>query len=318
MDGVVWARPTRFRYVLVERLGRGGAAETWRARREGGLVVQEVCVKRPILPLEAQQRRAFVEEARLLARIRDRHVVSLIDVAEDESGMPLLVLELVDGADLSRVISAMAEANLRFTACTVAAVGVAVCRALHAAQRAMSQGFAHRDVTPHNILVSLGGELKLADFGIARAFDRERWTRAGLVKGKTSYVSPEQIRGEELDARSDLFALGVVLYEILAGSRPFVGDGRLGTLRAIQLGERLPVARLAPHAPQALLEAIERLLATRREERPASAREAAQTLEALADDRAAAGELASIVRALRGPGLHKAVPRRSMRVDLGA
>jgi serine/threonine protein kinase len=314
MDGVIWARATRFRYVLVERLGRGGAAETWRARREGSLVVQEVCVKRPILPLEVEQRRAFVEEARLLARIRDRHVVSLIDAAEDESGMPLLILELVDGADLSRVIAAMAEASLRFTPCAVAAVGIAVCRALHAAARAMAHGFVHRDVTPHNILVSLAGELKLADFGIARAFDRERWTRAGLVKGKTSYVSPEQIRGEELDVRSDLFALGVVLYELMAGRRPFAGDGRLGTLRAIQLGERLPLARLAPRAPQALLAAIDGLLAPRREERPPSARVAEQALEAFVDERAAAAELAGIVRTLRGPGLHKAVPRRSVRL----
>jgi len=205
----------------------------------------------------------------------------------------------------------MADANVRFTSCAVAAVGVAVCRALHAAARAMSRGFVHRDVTPHNVLVSVAGELKLADFGIARASDRERWTRAGLVKGKTSYVSPEQIRGEELDVRSDLFALGVVSYELLAGCRPFAGDGRLGTLRAIQLGEHMPLARLAPSAPQALVAAVESLLAVRREERPVSARAAEQMLSPFVDERAAACELASAARALRGPGLHKAVPRRA-------
>jgi serine/threonine protein kinase len=316
MPNVLLPHGVEVRYVLAERLGRGGVAETWRARREG-LVTQEVCVKRPILPFLAEQRRAFLEEARLLARIRHPNVVSLIDAAEDERGVPFLVLELVEGTDLRRLIRAAEELERGFAPALIAAVGAVVCRALAAAERALPPGVVHRDVTPHNMLVSVDGELKLADFGIARAFDRARWTGVGLVKGKTAYVSPEQIRGEELDIRSDLFSLGVVLYELLAGRRPFGGEGRFETLRAIQAGERVPLERLAPCAPPQLVSAIERLLDPRREGRPGSADAAGRLLEDHADVRMARSELAARVRALRQPGVVKArerLPSRTRRV----
>lgn len=298
------------RYFLISRLGRGGAGETWQARRETGLLSQEVCIKRPIRPLEPSQRRALLEEARVLASVRHANVVSLLDVAEERSRGVFLVLELVRGLDLKALTAALARRGQSLSPGAVAAVGVRLCRALAAAQRSVRGGLVHRDVTPHNVLVSTEGEVKLADFGVARAFDRERWTRTGLVKGKTAYVSPEQLRGEVLDVRSDLFALGVLLFELLCGRRPF--PGRLGgsLLHAIANDERLPLADLAADAPVGLVRVVEQLLAHDRDARPASADVAARLLAPEGAGQAATDELRRALLAASGPGLRRTLPGR--------
>jgi eukaryotic-like serine/threonine-protein kinase len=291
-------RSQEHRYVLVERLGRGGVAETWRARRVGGLIEDEVCIKRPLRSLGPEQRRALLEEARLLARVRHSNVVSLIDVIFDRDD-PCLVLELVRGIDLHTLSAALSSRAQLLAASVVAAIGLALCRALGAAGRAVPGGVVHRDVTPHNVLVSIEGEIKLADFGIARAFDRERWTAPGMIKGKRAFVSPEQIHGRELDVRSDLFAVGVVLHELLVGRRPFGGLAGAGALRAIAQGERAPL--VAPDAPQALVAVVERLLAHDRADRPSSADLAAQALARHADEQFALQTLRGLVRSIRSP-----------------
>jgi serine/threonine protein kinase len=292
--------------VLVERLGRGGVAETWRARRETDHFDAEVCIKRPLRALGPEERRAMLEEARLLARIRHVNVVGLIDVIEDDD-RPCLVLELVRGADLGQLARELARRGDRLPPPVVAAVGALLCRALAAAQRAVPGGLVHRDVTPHNVLVSTEGEIKLADFGIARAFDRERWTGPGLVKGKCAFVSPEQLGGLELDLRSDLFSVGVVLYELLSGRRPFGGPAGAGALQAIAAGDRRPLA--APHAPPALVDAVERLLAHDRAGRPPSADVAARMLARHADEQRALDVLRGTVLSLTRPGIVSAKPR---------
>jgi serine/threonine protein kinase len=285
-------------YVLIERLGRGGVAETWRARRVGGLVEDEVCIKRPLRALAAPERRALLEEARLLARVRHANIVSLIDVILDGDS-PCLVLELVRGLDLHALSLALSGRAQRLAPSVVAAIGVALCRALAAAGRAVPGGVVHRDVTPHNVLVSSEGEIKLADFGIARAFDRERWTAPGLIKGKRAFVSPEQLRGEELDGRSDLFAVGVVLHELLVGRRPFGDSTGAGALHAIAEGRRAPL--LAPDAPAGLVAVVEQLLAHHRADRPPSADLAGAALARHADEQLAVQVLRSSLITLRGP-----------------
>jgi serine/threonine protein kinase len=272
------------RYVLLERLGRGGVAETWRARRVRGLVEDEICIKRPLRALGAEQRRALLEEARLLARVRHPNVVGLIDVIDDRE-YPCLVLELVRGSDLNALSAALASRSELLAPGVIAAIGVALCRALAAAGRAVLGGLVHRDVTPHNVLLSTEGEIKLADFGIARAFDRECWTAPGVIKGKRAFVSPEQIHGQELDARSDLFSVGVVLHELLVGRRPFGSPRGAGALRAIARGERAPL--IAAHAPPGLVQVVEQLLAHQRADRPPSADAAACLLAPHADQQLA-------------------------------
>jgi eukaryotic-like serine/threonine-protein kinase len=282
------------RFVLLERLGRGGQAEVWRARREGGLIDHEVCIKRPLYPLGPAERRVVLEEARILARVRHANVISLLDAVEDETGGIVLVLELVRGVDLRTLQTVLGERGRRLSPAAVATVGVALCRALAAAQRAFPGGIVHRDVSPHNVLLSSEGEIKLADFGIARARDRERWTAAGRVKGKTAYLSPEQLRGDALSVHSDLFAVGIVLYELLTGSRPFADPLASRFARH----ERAPLFERAPAVPESLASAVERLLSAAVADRPASADHAARLLgPALVD--AAVEELAHAVRAAK-------------------
>lgn len=277
------------RYRLVRPIGRGGTAETWLARREGALFSEEVCIKRSLLHLNAEQRRALLEEARLLARIRHANVVQLLDALEDDAGEVFLVLELVRGADLRVLSRELARRGRALRPAVVAAVAMYLCRALAAAQRAVPAGIVHRDVTPHNVLVSSEGEIKLADFGIARAFDRERWTRSGLIKGKTGFFSPEQLRGDPLDVRSDLFAVGLIAFELLLGYRPIFDHAR-------DIGQRieecvLALSKLASRIPLGLCDALACLLAAERSDRPPSADIAARLLSGFTDEQRAIDEL---------------------------
>jgi eukaryotic-like serine/threonine-protein kinase len=276
-------------YVLVRPLGRGGNAETWLARREGGLFPDEVCIKRPLRHLNRSERRALLEEARLLARIRHVNVVQLLDALEDEAGEVFLALELVRGVDLRVLTRGLARRGRGLRPAVIAVIGTCLCRALGAAQRAVPEGIVHRDVTPHNVLVSREGEVKLADFGIARAFDREQWTRAGLVKGKAGFFSPEQLRGELLDVRSDLFAVGVVLYELLLGQRPTLESTGAAEANVGACAELL--AQRLPALPLGLIDTVASLLATERRDRPASADIAARLLSAFTDEQHAIEEL---------------------------
>jgi serine/threonine protein kinase len=259
------------------------------ARREGGLFPDEVCIKRSLRHLNALERRALLEEARLLARIRHVNVVQLLDALEDETGEVFLALELVRGVDLRALTRALGRRGRALRPLVIATIGTCLCRALAAAQRAVPEGIVHRDVTPHNVLVSREGEVKLADFGIARAFDREQWTRAGLVKGKTGFLSPEQLRGDELDVRSDLFAVGVILYELLIGHRPVFE-------RAAEIEAKIAeyctlLAQRVPAMPSGLIDAVASLLAAERSDRPPNADVAARQLSGFIDEQRAIDEL---------------------------
>ena len=282
-------RSTAHRYALVRPLGRGGTAETWLARREGGLFPEQVCIKRSLRYLNRQERRALLEEARLLARIRHTNVVQLLDALEDEAGEVFLVLELVRGLDLRVLSRALGLRGRVLRPSVVAAIGMYLCRALGAAQRAVPEGIVHRDVTPHNVLVSSEGEIKLADFGIARAFDREQWTKAGLVKGKTGFFSPEQLRGDALDVRSDLFAVGVILFDLLLGYRPIFEHARDIARRIAECSAAL--SRLGPEIPLGLSDTIASLIAAERSDRPPSADVAARLLSSFTDEQRAIDEL---------------------------
>ena len=299
---VISVRAREDRFVLLELLGRGGAGEVWRARREGAVFPDEVCLKRPLGALDAEQRRSVIEEARVLARIRHANVVSLLDVVESRDGAPLLIMELVEGVDLRVLQRSLALRGERLSPSAVASVGGSLCRALAAASRAVAGGLVHRDVSPHNVLVSREGEVKLADFGVARAFDRDRWTAAGRIKGKSGYVAPEAVAGAPLDARSDLFSVGVLLYELLANRRPFEASRASSTLAAIARGRFVPLLEAAPEVPGGLASVVERLLARDPDDRPSSADYAARLLADHSEGDIEPIRLRATVRRLREPG----------------
>jgi serine/threonine protein kinase len=322
------------RYRLIACIGRGATGGVYRARSadDAGAITREVCIKRLSGTLSPEAERAMREEARLLARVRHANVVSLLSMGHEEEGPPFLVLELIDGADLR----ALARSRTRRSSSDDEATSVhpgalpdrvavhiacGVLRALAAVQRAIP-GLVHRDVTPHNILVSREGEVKLTDFGIALALDRARWTRPSVVKGKLGYMAPEQIRGDPLDARCDLFAVGVVLFELLARRRPWFAADATGNdfdeLRAIETGEIASIVECRPKLDRVLAGAVDRLLAWDREDRFESPDAAIRALAPFGDGEIGSLRLASILDvACPRPAPHAVPPPPSTQTQRG-
>jgi eukaryotic-like serine/threonine-protein kinase len=223
------------RYELVSVLGRGGMAVVWRATQRGAVgFARQVALKRVVSTLRSapESLSLFAEEARVGALLRHPNIVQLLDYGHDDDGEPYLVSELVEGIDLGDWVRAHARAGKETPWELVAAIGLEVLRALDAAHaRVDGQGrpsaVLHRDVTPGNILLDETGIVKLADFGLARAMDRERMTRPDIVKGKAAYLAPEIVRGKGPSPRSDLFGVGIVLWEALSGLRLFHGENEV-------------------------------------------------------------------------------------------
>ncbi|HJL19675.1 MAG TPA: serine/threonine-protein kinase, partial [Sandaracinaceae bacterium LLY-WYZ-13_1] len=277
--------PVRFGpYELVRRLGTGGMAETYLGVRRGpGGFEQEVCVKRilPAFESDPELVRQFLEEARLAAQLRHSNIVQVVDFGE-VAGSHYLALELVDGMDLRTLLRRMRERSRPLEPPLAVYVGLELAAALDAAHRP-GRGrppVIHRDISPSNVLLSRAGEVYLTDFGIARAIGSKRRTDSGVVRGKVPYMAPEYAMHGAFDARSDLFSVGVVLYEALAGRRPFDGLTDLDTLTRIQEGRHDRLDAVRPGLPPALVATVERLLHPHPEQRPQSA---GALLEALAD-----------------------------------
>jgi serine/threonine-protein kinase len=283
------------RYQLVRRLGGGAFGDVHVARAVVGGVERLVCLKRLSGTVEPEHAAALREEARLLANVRHSNVVSLLSFGEDPAGGPILMLELVDGLDL-KVLCRLLDPGPRLPDMVAVHVACAVLRALAAVQRSMP-GLVHRDVTPHNVLVSTHGEVKLGDFGIALARDRTRWTRPLFVKGKLGYMSPEQILGEDIDPRSDLFAVGIVLYELLCGARPWGPMRGIRELRAVAEEAPVPLGTRRPGIDRGLASAVQRLLARSPRDRFATAEDALRALGPFGAGELGSLRLAAFVRA---------------------
>ena len=205
------------RYRLLELLGQGGMATIYRAR--DAQLERDVAVKllRPEFGKDPDFLARFRDEARSAASLNHPNIVAVFDFGEDASG-PYIVMELVDGQDLGAIL----RENGPLAPRQAARVSVEVAKALHAAH---VRGIVHRDVKPSNVLVGRDGRVKVADFGIARALAESQLTMPGVTMGSVHYFSPEQARGEPATVASDIYALGIVLFESLTGQRPFSGDG---------------------------------------------------------------------------------------------
>jgi serine/threonine protein kinase len=273
-------------YELLRRLGTGGMAETFEAVRRGSAgFEQRVCLKRilPTFETDPMFVEMFLREARLSALLHHAHIARVLDFGA-VAGTHYLTLELVEGTDLRMLLRHLRRRAETLDRGLVAYIAHALARALDFAHTADPQGNAaglvHRDVSPSNVLLSNAGEVKLADFGIAKAMNHPGSVQSQALKGKIPYMAPEYALGRHCSPRSDLFSLGVVLYECLAGCRPFDGGHDLQTLDRARDGIREPLRALAPDAPDALIEASEALLEPNPEDRPRHAAELLETLDA--------------------------------------
>jgi serine/threonine protein kinase/tetratricopeptide (TPR) repeat protein len=271
------------RYRLLERLGQGGMAEVFKAKSYGVEGFEKVLVIKRILPELARSQdfvEMFIHEAKLAVRLSHANIVQVFDLGKAPWGEPsggapseayYIAMEFVHGLDLASVLARSRRQQLALPIQLGVYVASEVAKGLdHAHRRRDEQmrplGIVHRDVSPQNVLLSFEGEVKVTDFGIAKArgaLENEAVedTRARKLQGKFGYMSPEQARGESVDARSDLFSLGTMLYECVAGVNPFSAPTTFETLRRVQACEYPPVELLRPDAPPELVAILKTAMA---------------------------------------------------------
>jgi serine/threonine-protein kinase len=294
------------RYTIVQRIGCGGMAEVYLARSEaiGGFakavalkVVHAHLVQQPVAV------RAFLREARLAATLDHPNVVQVVDVGV-MGGEHTLVMEHIHGRDVGAILGALDEGEPIPLRCALRIV-LDVCAALeYAHDKRDTNGdplaIVHRDVSPSNVLVGFNGVVKLTDFGIAKIGAQSTTTTAGMLKGKFGYMSPEQSLGQPVDACSDVFSLGILLYETTTGIRAFFGANAFSIMNKVIACEYVPPGEIVAGYPQALADIVARCLLPEPELRYPSVAELRADLEAFAGSVEVAEhpELAAFMRAL--------------------
>lgn len=261
-------------------------ADLYLCRQEGPQGFQKLVAVKRIREehcLDEEFTTMFLDEARIAALLTHANIAQIYELGmEDER--PFLAMEFVNGRNLSAVIKLMRARSLRMPAPLAVHIMIGVLRGLEYAHHKRDLSGAelnlvHRDVTPQNVLVSVEGEVKLVDFGIAKASTQVAQTRHGVLKGKYAYMSPEQVKGMKLDGRSDLFACGILLYELLCSHRPFKRSSAIKTLKAI-VSEAPPDPRqYNPALATDVVKIIGRALYKNRSKRFENAETMAQTLE---------------------------------------
>ena len=276
------------RYRLLERLGEGGMAEVFKAKSFGVEGFEKVLVIKRILPKLAAHPKfvdMFVHEAKLAVRLSHANIVQVFDLGrvDGQAGGAtsyFIAMEYVPGLDLATVLARCRRQKLLVPFGMAVFLAAEVAKALDHAHRRRDEharplGIVHRDISPQNILLSWEGEVKVTDFGIAKAkdsiVDDSSDTRAGRIRGKLAYMSPEQARAEAVDGRSDLFSLGTVLYEMIAGSNPFTAPTVNETSRRVTASEFPPLELLREGTPAALTEIVGKMLARLPDDRFADA-----------------------------------------------
>ena len=267
-------------YVLGNRIARGGMAEIYMGKAVGEAAFQRICAIKRILPHYAQDKEfveMFRDEAHICKRLQHANIVQVYDFTEVE-GSYALIMEHIDGCDLRTLLSSCEAAKTRLTIPMSLYIAANSARALHYAHSKADDitkealGIVHRDISPQNILLSYEGEVKITDFGIASAENKITETRPGVVKGKYSYMSPEQVAAKPLDGRSDIFSLAIVLWESLAMKRLFSGQTEVESIRKVQNCEIASDLReLNPEVDDELYKIVMKGLAKDRKDRYQSA-----------------------------------------------
>src|SRR5215472_7062583 len=271
-------------YEILRRLGVGGMAEVFLAKKRGAEGTYKVLVLKRILPTHGASRRfrtMFVEEAQLATRLNHPNVVQVYEFSDGGDEGQLLAMEYVEGPDLGRLMASAKQKGTRLPPWVAAWVIAEAAKGLHYAHEKKDEGGApleivHRDVSPQNVLLSFEGGVKIADFGIASAklFVEEQ----GVLKGKFGYMSPEQARGEKVDRRSDIYALGVILWEVLTGRPIHGGLGGEALLDIVRSGYVEPPSTYVREVPAELEGIVMKALSPRADDRFATGRDLAAAI----------------------------------------
>lgn len=299
------------KYELVAPLGEGGMASVYRGLTHGAAgFTCKVAIKR-VLPNMAEDAAfvaMFVEEARVASELTHPNIVQVHDFDRDAEGRYFIVMEWIDGIDLGAWIAS-------FDAPTpwheVAAIGVEILRGLGAAhERVDAAGRAapviHRDVSPQNVLLSVQGVVKLADFGLARAADRATMTAPGTIKGKLGYLAPELVKRAPASTRSDLYAVGIVLWEALTKTRLFAGGDAYEQIKKILANQVPPLREARPDVPLPLAEIVHTALSFEPADRFERAEEMQRALASLTKNHTEPTDDRALARSIRD-----AIARRS-------
>jgi TonB family protein len=274
-------------YTLLERIAVGGMAEVWKARMRGVEGFQKTVAIKRILPHmtdNAEFVGMFIDEAKLAAQLTHPNIVHIYDLGKLGRDY-YIAMEYVDGRDLRSLLNAGRRKGMPLPLGLSLLIAARVASALDYAHRKrdfedQELGLVHRDVSPQNVLLTGDGDVKLCDFGIAKAVSKASQTQMGALKGKLQYMSPEQAWGRPVDSRSDLFSLGAVLFEMVTGERLFTGESEISVLESVRQGHTRRPSQVDPAVPREVDEIVARALGIDPKDRFQSAGEMKQRLEA--------------------------------------
>jgi serine/threonine-protein kinase len=249
------------KYLLLEKLAMGGMAEVFLAKSSGVQGIGKFLAMKRILPQYSANEdfiSMFTEEAKICVNLSHSNIAKIYEFGV-EQGQFFIIMELIEGKNLRQILSRLGkEKRQGFSVDQAVYIAKEVAAGLDNAHRCLDDSsgkplnIIHRDMSPQNIMVSFEGEIKVVDFGIAKAESEKEETKAGTLKGKFSYMSPEQAGGEKIDSRTDIYSLGIVLWELLANKRLFTSSSELNTLKKIREGKIPPISKINPKVPEEL------------------------------------------------------------------
>ena len=273
------------RYRVLEKLESGGMAEVFRAESQGlqGFRKQ-VAIKR-VLPHLSEKKKfisMFLDEARLSAQLSHSNCVQVFDIGVGDQAY-FIVMEFVDGANLKSIAESLKNQGQEFPVPAAAFIAHEICKGLSYAHELTDENgvplqLVHRDMSPPNVLLTKYGEVKIVDFGLAKATSQLEKSEPGIIKGKFAYLSPEATLEQEVDSRADIFAVGIMLWELLASQRLFVGDTDLQTVQKVQAARVPPISQINRRVPPELERIVNQALARDPRQRYSTARELGQAL----------------------------------------
>lgn len=279
--------PSRFgKYILLDRINSGGMAEVYRAKVTGVQEFQRLVAIKCMLPnllKDKQFTTMFIDEAKISSQLSHPNIVQIYELGSQDEQL-YIAMELINGRDLRHVVRTAARHKIELPHGFGAYVVSKAAEGLDFAHRKTNLdgqplNLVHRDVSPQNILIGYEGEVKVVDFGIAKAEERATETRAGVLKGKFSYMAPEQVMGQAIDRRADIFALGAVLFEILTQKKLFKGESDLEVLENVRAAKLPDLDTTVPGAVPELHDALRRAMAKKVDKRFQWASEFAEALE---------------------------------------